>query len=291
MDPELPKLRTFKEDIADAVKKDNVSVVKMAESKRRDRSAEFQEATSLRSPKNLRYILMSLALLIIILLVGGYFFFFYKAIPAVNAPNIVASDIISSDENNTINIGGLTSTAIFNAISNEKRGQLPLGTIEKVTFTVPNGTSTTAANTQQFITALDTQIPFGLLRALDPQFFFGFHSYSDNEPLLILTTNDYGSAYAGMLQWEPDMADNISGLFTTPLGISNTSTSSISTATSTYSFEDKVIDNKDTRALIDPSGNIVFFYSFVDPSTIVFTTNTATFQEILNRLAKSKLIH
>lgn len=53
-------------------------------------------------------------------------------------------------------------------------------------------------------------------------------------------------------------------------------------------FEDAVIRNKEVRVLKNDEGKIVLLYSFIDPSTIVITTNEYTFIEILTRYASKR---
>ena len=143
---------------------------------------------------------------------------------------------------------------------------------------------------QDLFDRLHTRIPSSLLRSLDPDFFFGIHSFNQNNPVLIFTTTDYQNAYAGILSWEKAMPNDIGGLFASPTV--SPSTSGTSTATTTLPvFQDKVITNKDTRALVDSTGKTLFFYSFVDQNTLIFTTSASTFGEVISRLTKPKLVH
>jgi hypothetical protein len=53
-------------------------------------------------------------------------------------------------------------------------------------------------------------------------------------------------------------------------------------------FEDAVIRNKEVRVLKDDSGKIQLIYSFLDPSTIIITTNEYTFIEIQSRYSSRR---
>lgn len=53
-------------------------------------------------------------------------------------------------------------------------------------------------------------------------------------------------------------------------------------------FTDAVIRNKDVRVLKNSEGKIALLYSFLDPSTILITTNEYTFIEILTRYTSKR---
>lgn len=84
---------------------------------------------------------------------------------------------------------------------------------------------------------------------------------------------------------------------TTSLPASLMATSSTSTAsvveTVTYNpekFEDLILLNKDVRVIKNTSGEILFFYSFINRENLIMTTNVETFDLVSKRLNISKLI-
>ncbi|MEI7777156.1 MAG: hypothetical protein WCI52_00955 [bacterium] len=286
--PVLPRVRTFKGDIADAVKKDNVSAVKiaLAENKRRERNQQIEEIVSPTSKKNLVYIIAT-----IVLLLGGLgvvsFFYFTNNNQPTNTPEItVKSDIIFSENKKDLVITGDSAPEIINDIAKEKSYQIPLGTVKKISFVSLIGTTSSPVSTQVLLNTFGSRAPDSLVRAFNPNLFFGLHSYDGNNPFLIINVDSFDQAYAGMLKWEPNIQDDIGGLF----GVSGTKIAS-STPEKKPTWQDRVINNKDTRALVGDDGNILLFYSFVNNNTLVFTSNQDTFKEVINRLTKPKLIH
>ncbi|HEY1037087.1 MAG TPA: hypothetical protein VGE62_00730, partial [Candidatus Paceibacterota bacterium] len=55
-------------------------------------------------------------------------------------------------------------------------------------------------------------------------------------------------------------------------------------------FVDKVIENKDSRALVDENGNILMLYTFVDKNTLVIATSDKALKEIMFRLTTGRII-
>jgi hypothetical protein len=269
-----PAIKTFKSDIAQTVQKDHVSLVQvaLAESRKREQAHDIEEATSPVSKRNLTLIISSVILIVIALGAVGYFYW-RSTIPAptVDTPSL-QQDIIFSESSKNIPLNEVNKKNITSVINNERGVQLPLGSVLKLQIA-----SSTQIPTSQFIDLLFTRMPAALERSFDNRFFLGIHSFSTNEPFLILPVNNHDTAYAGMLAWEKDMSEDIGSFFTN--------------ATSSAAFKDKVIENKDTRVLMNDDGKILFFYTFVDEHTLVITTAPNTLKEIIIRLNKPKLIH
>ena len=92
-----------------------------------------------------------------------------------------------------------------------------------------------------------------------------------------------------MLAWENNLKDDLGPIFIppTPAAVTTTSDQVINRR---VIFEDIVVKNRDTRALRDAEGKIIFLYSFPDKNTIVIATNADTLQKITERLLAGKLI-
>ena len=110
---------------------------------------------------------------------------------------------------------------------------------------------------------------------------FGFHSSLGNNPFLIMKINSFETAFAGMLEWEKDILDDIFPIFRKEVSKIDISTNP--------KFEDIVISNKDVRAILNDEGGLEFAYSFADKDTLIMINNETTLQEIFRRLRTSKL--
>jgi hypothetical protein len=282
MEEDLPKIKTFKADVAEAVKNENLTMVKaaIAESRKREKTNALDKESSPTSKKNLFLIGGSILLVVIGLAVFGFFYFSKKPPQQTAGPTVIKPDIIFADSTKKVNLTTLDQKSIFTIIGNEESVQIPLGSIERLSFFTGTLDNPTILGSQDFINKLQTRIPPTLLRAFDTDFFFGLFSFDVNQPVLIFTTQDYQDAYAGMLDWEKNMQADIGGLFAPSLDPNGK-----------YTFIDKVIENKDARVLVDASSTPIFFYTFVDNNTIVMTTSNSALQEVIARLTKPKLIH
>jgi hypothetical protein len=55
-------------------------------------------------------------------------------------------------------------------------------------------------------------------------------------------------------------------------------------------FKDIIISNKDTRAIVNSNGEVIFFYSILDQENVLITTNRATLDIVLDKINVAKLI-
>jgi hypothetical protein len=134
------------------------------------------------------------------------------------------------------------------------------------------------------------------------------HTISPDEKsvFVVVTTEFFQNTFAGMLQWESVMADDLKFLIFPDdvRGVANTAnqpSSGISSSTASTSgraplftirgtFEDRIVKNKDVRVFKSDNGQVLFLYSFVDNNKLVITDKEATLAEILTRLEKAASI-
>jgi predicted ATP-binding protein involved in virulence len=109
----------------------------------------------------------------------------------------------------------------------------------------------------------------------------GIYSSNPNKIFFILSTDDYGLTYSGMLKWESTMANDLSPFFQN-IDIQSTSTPL---------FQDDSFNNHDVRVLRNSNGQIVLMYGFIDKNTLVIVPDETIFQSIANKYINSKLIH
>ena len=128
-----------------------------------------------------------------------------------------------------------------------------------------------------------------LTRSFDTAYMLGLYKTDHNDVFLILKPTFYENAFAGMLTWEKYMHGDLSPFF----GIASKNTDSEHVGTSTTvrknSFEDSVIENKDTRIMVDQNGNITLLYSFVDRNTLIIANSREVFLEIFKRLSAKRI--
>ncbi len=283
-----PALKTFRNDVAETVQKEHVSVVKMAlaENSKREEANKLDLASSPVSSKNLSLIIGSVVLVVIALGTLGYFYFKSNTPPPSVPAQPIQTDLIFSESTKIIATKDFSSKNLETVINSIRDVQLPLGSIQKIQIGEVN-----QITTSKFFETLHTRMPPDLARSIDEKFLLGMHAFTENEPFLILSINNHDAAYAGMLAWEKDLKDDIGFLFIKPKPVPTEA----ATTTESFinppklAFQDKVIENKDTRVLISGDGEILLFYTFVDKDTLVLTTNSYTLKEIIIRFNKQKL--
>jgi len=95
----------------------------------------------------------------------------------------------------------------------------------------------------------------------------------------------YENAFAGMLSWEQNIYEDLYPI----LQETDVSGDSLSSSPVKTSFEDKIIENKDTRILYNSRGEIVLIYSFVDRETLIVATEKNTLLEVFERLTSKRV--
>lgn len=102
-------------------------------------------------------------------------------------------------------------------------------------------------------------------------YLLGMHMADKNSPFVLLTTDSYDHAFAGLLDWEKRAGYELAPLFY------SASEAGVSGA------ENAVIQNIDARILRDSTGNIKVLYAFLDAHTFIITNNVFTLSEVARR--------
>ncbi len=277
----LRNIKTYQTDVAEAIKRDNVSVIKMAvaEKRRQERQGVASEEVSTESKKRIVLIILSAILVTSGLAIVGYFIF--RPHNNTVLPVAVARTIIVTDKTVELKLDNVTLDGLIHGLVANK-SILESGSIENVIITVKgnldaqNGHSAREhLNAPNFLNLLQSRMPGNLFRSIQNDYIVGYYQNSSgNEPVLILKSDSYANAFPGMLQWEPNISNDLGSLFNLP---TDSATSSART------FVDRIIDNRDARVLLEDGGNPTFIYSFIDPATIIFVKSQNAFDEILSR--------
>lgn len=269
-----------------------------------------------------RTIWLSVSMLIggvLMLGAGGGALAYFLSIPT-STPIAVSpqAPFIAVDETKVIELQPGTDTfrrgPIMSALEKgRKETKIPLGLVNRLLPVVGSGNSAQEIAAPDFLYALMPSIPQELLRTLEPVYLLGVHSFDENQSFLILRADLYEVAYGAMLKWERTLFDDLTPLFvrTPSLRIEDTPVVpvepalSTSTASSTVAsttpgaapsrivqtiFIDKVIENRDTRSIVNEAGDVLLLWTFLDRNTILITTNEYTLREIINRTQNASIV-
>ena len=324
----LGRVRTYQDAIAEALRSQEMSSagMLMAEQKKRDNLQKEREDKTLSSPKN--KLLMVISIILIIAAVALIVFAVIKANnrqPA-DTGSIIKSKYFITEK--TIEIS--SSQLARNTISRIQQASTePMNNNDIANLVVtkeikadPNSAFDIKVKSpytsEDFLALISARAPDNIRKSLDPEFLLGSHKVVQNEKFVLFRVTNYENAFAGMLTWESALARDMEQIFPTEIGRAKittneeiiadtvvidatTSTTTLATSTqlesepqrtidNTRVWHDRVIRNTDTRALLDESGRVAFFYALIDNEYIFFGSNESTFAEVMRRVRSAKLI-
>ena len=274
-DPASP-IRTFSTDLAQAVRKDEMSVIKVAiaEEKRREQQEENFSADS---PKNRTYITLGIAFILVTVIGIGAVYMIKKN----RTPEIVQSEaqiptLITAENATSIEVGGLpegrladvTKTTVANVATEENK-------IINIYFTDSTSGKKQLVSAGAYLGGIKSQIPGALLRSLENTFMLGVYTLdSMHHPFIILRTTDFQTAFSSMFEWERKIFSD----FYAPFNLDGQEDNF------TNKFSDLLVENKDTRVLMKDDGTVTLIYGFVDEKSLIIADSVEAFKEVLHRL-------
>jgi len=195
-------------------------------------------------------------------------------------------------------IDGLSPPAALSHIAVEVNKPWPANSITEI---IPIETSATGQKARvtepEMQSLMEVNPPDILTRSLDQPWMLGVYTdeSGNHDAFVVVATNFFQNAFAGMLQWESVMADDLKQYLGTAnvsdiANVGASSTEPLSAYALNGHFEDRIIMNKDVRAFVTTDGQTLFLYSFVDNSKLVVAKNEATLREILTRLENQAFI-
>lgn len=278
----LAPLRTYRQDVAGVMRDKKTSLVQMVLQEQKERNKREQE----KSPSSRRNLpLIFLSLLFLFSSAGMVYYAYFRTNLVDRALlDLKIDPIIFVEKNKEISIDGKDGGIIKDELTKLFHGEdLKVDVLEYIFFTETLNTQTPGGMMSQknllpadrLFETLGLKMPPMLLRSLRPDFMLGFHSFNKNQPFLILKTDYYDNAFAGMLAWENKIAENLLPIFGRANRVNELSQ---------RKWDDTVIKNKDTRVLRNFDGSIAIVYAFKDQRTLIITTSEDTLLEVSSRL-------
>ena len=288
--PELSSLRTYEGDVQAvlAQKKTSAASIILAENKKKQ-----EQTSSLNQAEEPTQWGMKIVMIIgiFVLIIGGISGAYYLYSKSPLAPTEIAiatpktsQSLVPTDTHSVILLTSTTTANILSQIDLEIAKPQSAGTIKEIILAQTQGATMVRIPTSDMLKIMKISPPDLLTRSLTPNWMLG--EYVDDtgtRSLFVIVTNDFfQNTFAGILQWESSMADDIKQYLGPYI--------SSSSFTIRGKFEDRIIKNKDVREYRTDTGTLLFLYSFIDSPRLIITNNEAVITEIMARLEKQTYV-
>lgn len=276
----LKQIRTFQGDVAEALKTQNESVVSIQRKEQAKKSLEPEIEKNIKSERK-KILLLILGILVLTSLGGlGGWYAYTEFINKTKPPLLDAppNRLISSAIEVNLDTTDASRESLLVLISEEKfREDIPDGEIKHMVLRTGTSTPRVIISTQELLRLLESRAPGPLVRSFDPVFMLGSIGEETPSTFLLIKLASFENAFAGMLNWESNLSSDLSTLF----GVEEFGETT---------WRDMVINNKDTRAIVDEVGEERLLYSFFDNELLIITTGREALEIIITRLNREKLI-
>ncbi|MBP6856202.1 MAG: hypothetical protein KBC49_00950, partial [Candidatus Pacebacteria bacterium] len=276
-------IRTYQSDMADAVRMNEGSVIKIAVAEQERKAREQQVEIKSERVSNV-FAIGGVLLALVAIGVLGYSIIATREKEIVVTGTPLNQSLIRNDGTEALVISGKNKQEIAkefyeiaSVLKEKKNGVFNINPIEDDT------TQKTRPTAKDFFTALQTSMPGPLYRSLSDEYMLGSISLEEKgSPFIILKPTSFDYAYSGMLQWEKKMVDDFFILYNINVAGENSYLLS-------KPFQDSVLKNQDARVLYDNQGQVVMLYLFVNnDDLIIIAKDESAVLEILNRLGTLK---
>lgn len=266
----VSSVRTYKADVSEYIKKENVSLsdIAVAEESKREENLKIQRELK-EKRDNIKKLLIKILVTVvaIILLIFVAIFIKNKVAPPLpdNYQNVVLDTPIET-------IAKMTDNEKENGVFLFKKLENTPGPI--IGFLVSSDGKLVSLN--DIFVSEGIYPPGELVRAFGSNYGFG---KAVGGQFIITDLSYYPNATAGMIKWEKEMRDDLFTLFN--LKIDNSTSGEGGSAR----FTDKILANQNTRVFTESSGTESLSYGFYNRKYLIITSTPETLQFILDNLS------
>lgn len=286
----LKQIRTFQGDVAEALRKQEASLVSIqrAEVTKRENKPQPKRESPPSIGKETLFFLGSFFLLILGAVGGWYTYneFIRKTItPIVSPPE---NRFVPVSRESRPQIQSLSRATLLETIVNAKDQNISSGEIIQITpLSLGEGEEFRAITTAELLSSLGSRIPGNLFRTLSPVFMFGINGVPTNQEgvvgrgsFIVFGFSSFENAFPGMLSWERYLLADLGPIL-------KDSAPTAEEIASQPPFIDLTDRNKDIRTLVVDGENVIL-YSFFD-NFIIVSDNLTTMRTVFDRLTREKL--
>ncbi|MDO8522745.1 MAG: hypothetical protein Q7S12_00450 [bacterium] len=275
----LPKIRTFKTDASSYIHHNKISDLEMATKSYVSQKGE-RETLSQINYKKIFLVAGGIAALAVVGFVGYAYINggLSRPEPVVQGPKAPPKFVQTESETN-ISYTQANPGSLANAIKSELGKQLQFGTANTLWIK----SNSDYIDSKMFIAALGWEAPKDFVDALE----FDFNALivyqspaspaggSANAPVFIFKTKDFIKSFAALLEWEPNMWQDMKPF----LDLQNIDVKTFYQRT----FTDDSIKNNDARAFTAAGGKLLFEYAFFNKKFIIISTSRGALGLVLER--------
>ena len=282
---DIKVLRTYTSDMADAIRTNEVSVIKiaLAEKEKREQEDIYKQAEGSKLSKIL--LVFGGIILIAAAIFGTYYLYQIKKkndetkpLVLTNIETFLSYDSMSYiDTTNVLNINDLLNAIKLNPSQST-------GLVNALFLITKENNISKLSTSKDFLSLIQSTAPDALTRSLSDKYLLGKYSnpsalneHDKSGTFLIFQTNDYNQAYASMLDWEKTMLKDLFVLF-------NIKIKRESNELFTKPWKDIIINNRDARVLYGEDGSGILYYVFVNKNELLITDNLEALKEVVGRL-------
>lgn len=276
-------IRTYQSDMADAVRMNEGSVIKIAVAEQ-ERKAREQEVEIKTEKAGTLFAVGSILFALLALGVLGYALVSTREKEVVVTGTPLSQSLIINDGSQSLIISNKNKQEIakeFYEIASKP--QEKINSVLNISIINDDSTIKKNVTAKEFVSSLQTAMPGPLYRSLSDDFMAGSIALENRgSPFIILKPTSFDYAYSGMLSWERKMVDDFFLLY-------NIDVSGENAYLLSKPFQDSILKNQDARVLYDSAGQVVMLYLFVNNDDLIIIAKDETaVLEILSRLGNIK---
>ena len=280
-DSNIKTIHTYTSDMADAIRENETSVIKiaLAEKEKREREEIYKQAAGTKTSK---FFLFLGGTILILGAIAGSYFLYKKSSTAPTSSGPVMKDVerfISYDDKSYVDVTeNKNQNDLFNSLKGDLEKGGKEGSIKEIFLTQKVNNINQLLSLDGLMSLANIGAPAPLVRTLDEEYMVGTYTKAEKPHLfLIFKIKDYNQSYAAMLEWEKTMLRDMFVLF-------NIDVSADSETLFEKPWRDIIINNKDARILYDKEGKEMLYYIFPNKTTFIITDNQDAIKEISLRL-------
>lgn len=272
----IKTVRTYLSDMAETVRANEISVIKvaLAEQNKNERENIYRQIEGTNTKKFWWFV--GGIIFIVGAIVGSYFIFNQKEKNEIPVQIEKDTTIISYDEMSSIE-GTDDLTEKINKVKKEIGDTNKTGSIKFISLTRDVNGVNEKIILKDFFTLLGFRAPSSFIRSLSDKYMIGTYTTDRPHLFIIFQIKDYEYAYAGMLDWEKTLASDVVSLF-------ELDTKETKLQLEEKKWKDLIINNKDSRILKNENNKIILYYLFNNKNNLIITDSEDTLKEIITKL-------